>query len=111
VLSAFLGCFLLCLTVTVEGAFVAILLTGAGFAAIYPLTAESIEHRFRCYHPGFYSGIFSLGLTGALLAPALLGFAAHFWGIGVVMWLPLFGSLAVFALVLAIWLEARLSRG
>ncbi|MFN7648736.1 MAG: MFS transporter [Acidobacteriota bacterium] len=111
VLSAFLGCLLLCLTATVEGAFVAILLTGAGFAAIYPLTAESIEHRFRCYHPGFYSGIFSLGLTGALLAPALLGFAAHFWGIGAVMWLPLFGSLAVFALVLAIWLEARLSRG
>jgi hypothetical protein len=58
-----------------------------------------------------FDGIFSLGLTGALLAPALLGFAAHFWGIGTIMWLPLFGSLAVSALVLAIWLEARLSRG
>ena len=110
-LGAFLGCLLLSLTATVQGAFVAILLTGAGFAAIYPLTAESIEHRFRLYHPGFYNGIFSLGLTGALLAPALLGFAAHFWGIGTIMWLPLFGSLAVSALVLAIWLEARLSRG
>jgi MFS transporter, FHS family, glucose/mannose:H+ symporter len=111
VLGALFGCLLLSLTATVEGAFVAILLLGGGFAAIYPLTAESIEHRFRSYHPGFYNGIFSLGLTGAMLAPTALGLAANFWGIGAIMWLPLFGSIAVFALVLAIWLEARLSRG
>lgn len=111
VLGALFGCLLLSLTATVEGAFVAIILLGGGFAAIYPLTAESIEHRFRSYHPGFYNGIFSLGLTGAMLAPTALGLAANFWGIGAIMWLPLFGSIAVFALVLAIWLEARLSRG
>jgi MFS transporter, FHS family, glucose/mannose:H+ symporter len=110
VLGAFFGSLLLSLTATIEGAFVAIVLLGGGFAAIYPLTAESIEHRFRSYHPGFYNGIFSLGLTGALLAPTTLGLAAQYWGIGSIMWLPLFGSFAVFALVLAIWLEARLTR-
>ena len=110
VLAAFLGCLLLSLTATIDGAFVAVLLLGAGFAAIYPLTAESIEHRFQDYHPGFYNGIFSLGLTGALLAPTVLGVAAQYWGIGSVMWLPLVGSIAVFLLVLAIWLEARLTR-
>jgi len=111
VLAAFFGCLLLSLTATIDGAFVAVLLLGAGFAAIYPLTAESIEHRFQSYHPGFYNGIFSLGLTGALLAPTVLGVAAQYWGIGSVMWLPLLGSIAVFMLVLAIWLEARLTRG
>jgi MFS transporter, FHS family, glucose/mannose:H+ symporter len=111
VLSAFFGTLLLALTATVDGAFVGILLLGGGFAAIYPLTAESIEHRFQNYHPGFYNGIFSLGLTGALLAPTTLGVSAYYWGIASVMWLPLFGSLAVFVLVLAIWLEARLTKG
>lgn len=110
VLGAFFGCLLLSFTATIEGAFVAIILLGASFAAIYPLTAESIEHRFRSYHPGFYNGIFSLGLTGALLAPTALGLAAEYWGIGSIMFLPLFGSIAVFGLVLAIWLEARLTR-
>ena len=109
VLAAFFGSLLLSLTATIDGAFVAVLLLGAGFAAIYPLTAESIEHRFQSYHPGFYNGIFSLGLTGALLAPTVLGVAAQYWGIGSVMWLPLVGSIAVFVLVLAIWLEARLT--
>jgi hypothetical protein len=70
---------------------------------------EKIGDRFPYYHPGFFNGIFSLALTGGLLAPASLGYAAHFLGIGVVMGLPLAGSIFVVVLLLLILLESRLS--
>lgn len=109
-LSALTGCTLLLFTTTEGGAWIGILLVGAGFAAVYPLTVESIEHRFPYYHPGFYNGIFSLGLTGALLAPSLVGLIAEGAGVSSMMLLPLAGSLAVFVLVLLIWLQAQLTK-
>jgi len=56
-----------------------ILFVGAGFASIYPLVVEKIGNRFPYYHPGFYNGIFSLGITGGLLAPWILGYVAQAW--------------------------------
>jgi hypothetical protein len=44
-----------------------------------------------------------------LLAPASLGYLAHFFGIGVVMGLPMAGSMIVLFLLLLILLETRLS--
>jgi FHS family glucose/mannose:H+ symporter-like MFS transporter len=110
VLGALCGCIILAATNNLTGAYAGILLTGSGFAAIYPLTVENIGHRFPYYHPGFYNSIFSLGLTGGLMAPFALGFASQFWGLGMVMLLPSIGTCMVFVLVLLIWLEARLSR-
>ena len=46
------------------GVVVGILLTGAGFSAIYPLAAERIASRFPYYHPGYFNGIFTFALTG-----------------------------------------------
>ena len=48
---------------------VGLLLTGAGFSAIYPLAAERIAGRFSYYHPGYFNGIFTFALMGGVLAP------------------------------------------
>jgi hypothetical protein len=106
--SAMFGCMLLFSTNNQFGATTGILLVGGGFATIYPLVAEKIGHRFTYYHPGFFNGIFSLAIVGAMLAPWLLGYLAGIWGVGVVMVAPMIGTVMVFALVLLIWLEAKI---
>lgn len=108
VVGAMFGCFMLSMTNNEFGAVVGILLLGAAFAPIYPLVIEKIGHRFPSYHPGFYNGLFSFALAGALLAPALCGYVAHVWGVRTVMLIPLAGSIMVFLLILLLWLEARL---
>lgn len=109
VLAALFGCVLLSLTEKMGGAVAGVILIGGGFASIYPLTVESIAHRFPYYHPGFFGGIFTLALMGGLLTPGLLGFVAGQWGVGKVMLIPAIGSIMVCVLVMLIWLERRLS--
>jgi fucose permease len=108
-LAALFGLTILTFTDNRFGALVGILTVGAGFALIYPLVVERIGAKFPYYHPGYYNGIFSIALTGGLLAPWSLGYIADIWGIGVVMLLPLAGTCMVFLLLLLIWLEAKLS--
>jgi fucose permease len=109
VVASIFGCTILIFTDNLFGAVSGTLLVGFGFAPIYPLVVEKIGTRFPHYHPGFFNGIFSLALTGGLLAPATLGYLAEAYGIGIVMMLPMIGSVIVFVLVLLIWLEARLA--
>jgi MFS transporter, FHS family, glucose/mannose:H+ symporter len=109
VLASIFGCLLLLATDNRFGAICGVLLVGASFAPIYPLFVEKIGHRFPHYHPGFYNGIFSFAMAGGMLAPCTLGYFASFWGVGVVMGLPLAGSIVVFLLLMLISLEARLS--
>lgn len=108
-LGAVLGCAILSFTNNRFGAGTGVVLVGLSYAAIYPLVAENIRNAFPYYHPGFASGIFALAFTGALLAPWSLGVCAHYWGIRIVMLLPLAGSVIVFALLMALWLVARLT--
>lgn len=108
-LSAVFGCVILLFTNRLFGAGTGVLLAGFGFAAIYPLVVEKIGDRFPYYHPGFFNGIFSLAMTGGLLAPWTLGIYAHFWGIRVVMLLPLLGACTVFVLSVLIWIYAKLT--
>lgn len=107
VVAAMFGCVILSFTDNRFGAVVALFLIGGGFASIYPLVVEKIGIRFPSYHPGLFNGLFSLAVTGGLLSAASLGFWADWFGIGVIMSLPLIGSIAVFFLLLLIWLEAR----
>lgn len=107
--SAMFGCAILLFTNNLFGAGTGVLLMGGGFAAVYPLVVEKIGDRFPYYHPGFFNGIFSLAMTGGLLAPWSLGIYAHLWGIRVVMLLPLVGSCTVFLLLVLIWLYAKLT--
>jgi fucose permease len=106
--GALLGCTLLLATDSRSGAVAGILLVGGGFAAIYPLVAEKIGHRFDYYHPGLFNGIFSIAMVGAMLAPWTMSYAAEAWGVGVVMALPLAGTFMVFLLTLLIWLESKI---
>jgi fucose permease len=108
-LAAMFGCFLLFSTNNSFGAGMGVFFVGAGYASIYPLVAEAIGRRFPYYHPGFFNGIFSLALLGGLLAPATIGYAADIWGVGVVIGIPLVGTLMVIALLLLIWLESKVT--
>jgi fucose permease len=108
-ISALFGCLILYLTNNRFGAGSGVFFLGAGFASIYPLVAEAIGRRFPYYHPGFYNGIFSLALLGGLLAPATLGYAAASQGVGVVIGIPLVGTVAVTLLLSLIWLESKVT--
>lgn len=107
---ALIGYLILSFTDNMAEACVAIVLIGWGFAPIYSLVAEKLDDRFS-YHPGFYNGIFSVAITGAMSAPWLLGFVDAFLGIRFVMLVPAFGSFAVLILTLLIMLEAHLMGG
>jgi fucose permease len=105
-----LGYFLLSFTTALPGAWIALIVIGAGFAPILPLVAETLDDRFS-YHPGFYNGLFSIALTGAMCSPWLLGYVDASLGVRYVMLIPAFGSIVVLVLALLIMLEARLMGG
>ena len=111
VIASIFGCIVLEFTNNIFGAFIGTLLVGIGFAPVYPLVVETIGARFPYYHPGVFNGIFSLALTGGMIVPATLGYAAEYFGLGAVMVWPVVGTAMVFLLVLLIWLEAKLTGG
>ena len=109
VAAALFGCLLLYAAPNAFSAGSGAFFLGCGFASIFPLLAETIGRRFPYYHPGLFSGIFSVAQIGGLLAPASLGYIAHFGGVGVVIGLPLAGTFVVAALLLLIWLETKVT--
>ncbi len=111
-LSAFcalFGCMALLAAGSRFGVIVGLILTGAGFSAIYPLVAERIANRFSYYHPGYFNGIFTFALMGGVLTPFVLGHWAEASGLRVIPLAAMMGSCAVFALVLLIWLGHKVS--
>jgi FHS family glucose/mannose:H+ symporter-like MFS transporter len=108
--SVMFACLLLGVTGSRGGAAVAVLLAGGGFSVIYPLLLEMTGRRFAFNHPVHFHGVFTLALTGGLLAPGAFGLAAHAGGLGVAMLIPFFGSCMVFLLLILIRLEARIHR-
>ena len=101
------GYLLLSFTNSLAGAWIAVVIIGAAYAPIYPLIAEKLDNRFS-YHAGFYSGIFSIAMTGAMCAPWLLGYVDAYLGLRYVMLLPALGSIVVLILALLIMLESHL---
>lgn len=108
VLMGLFGCLILAFTAGQFGAVTGVLLCGLAFSAVLPLTFERIGNCFPYFRPGFSYGIFSIALTGGLLAPASIGLYAYWFGIDVVMVVPMLGSIMVLLIVLLIFLEARL---
>jgi MFS transporter, FHS family, glucose/mannose:H+ symporter len=106
---ALFGCTALLAAGSRFGVVVGLLLTGAGFSAIYPLVAERIASRFSYYHPGYFNGIFTFALTGGILAPFALGHLAVEAGLKAIPLAVMMGSCAVFGLVLLIWLGHKVS--
>jgi hypothetical protein len=109
VLAAIFGCLILFSTNNGFGAATGVFFVGAGFASIYPLVVEAIGRRFPYYHPGFFNSIFTFAQVGGLIAPATLGYAAEFWGVGVVLGIPLIGTFMVMLLLVLIWLESKVT--
>jgi predicted MFS family arabinose efflux permease len=107
VLAGLFGCSVLVSTDNVFGATTGVLFAGGGFAMILPLVVGRIGSRFPDFHPGFFNGIFSVGLIGGLLAQSTLGYFAALWGVGVVMALPALGSGMVILLLMLLWLESK----
>ena len=107
--AALFGCTILASTNNLTGAGVAVVATGLGFAAVYPLVVERVGSRFSYYHPVYFNGIFSVAFTGALLSPWLVGVLASSIGIGAVMLVAVMGTLAVFVLLVLIWVESKLN--
>jgi len=91
------------------GAVVGILLMGAGFSAIYPLAAEQIATRFTGYHPGYFSGMFAIAMSGGIFAAFALGHLAGWLGLRVVPVAVMLGSCAVIVLILVIRLGRKVS--
>lgn len=111
-LSAFcalFGCTALLAAGTLFGIVTGVLLTGAGFSAIYPLAAEKIAGRFTYYHPGYFNGVFTFAMMGGILAPFALGHVAAAWGLGAIPLAAMAASCAVFGLILLIWLGRKVS--
>jgi MFS transporter, FHS family, glucose/mannose:H+ symporter len=109
VLAAIFGCLILFSTDNAFGAGTGAFFVGSGYASIYPLVTEAIGRRFPYYHPGFFNGIFTFAQVGGLLAPATLGYAAEYWGVGVVLGIPLIGTFMVMLLLVLIWLESKVT--
>ena len=107
--AALLGCVLLVLTDNILGAATAILLLGGGFAAVYPLLAEKMGHRFPYYHPGVFNSIFSVALAGGMLFPWLAGLLAESVSLTAIMAIPAIGVFLVAALLLVLWLESKVT--
>jgi predicted MFS family arabinose efflux permease len=108
-LCALFGSVFLLGAMTTFGTVVGILLTGAGFSAIYPLAAERIATRFTAYHPGYFNGIFTFAMTGGILAPFALGYLAAGYGLRMLPLMTLPGSAAVFGLIALIWLGRKVA--
>ncbi|MGI9074834.1 MAG: MFS transporter [Bryobacteraceae bacterium] len=87
VVFSMLGYLLLTFASSLLGAFLAVVIIGADFGPVYPVLAENLNGRFS-YHPGFYNGIFSVAITGAMSAPWLLGYVDSYLGIRYLMLIP-----------------------
>lgn len=101
------GYLVLSLTTSMTVAWLAVISIGAGFAPIYPLLTETLDDRFS-YHPGFYNGIFTVAITGAMSAPWLISYVDSSFGIQYLMFVPALGSVLVLILTLLIMFEAKL---
>lgn len=104
------GYLLLSLTTSMTLAWLAVLAIGAGFAPIYPLLTETLDDRFS-YHPGFYNGIFSVAITGAMSVPWLISYVDSLFGIQYLMLVPALGSVVVLIVTSLIMFEAKLMGG
>jgi FHS family glucose/mannose:H+ symporter-like MFS transporter len=108
--SVMFACLLLGVTGSRGGAAVAVILAGGGFSVIYPLLLEMTGRRFAYDHPVRFHGVFTLALTGGLLAPSAFGVVAQAGGLGVAMLIPFIGSCMVFLLLILIRIESRMNR-
>ena len=109
VASTFFGCVFLTTTNNVFGSVVGILLAGWGAGLILPIALCGAAARLPRFEPGIYSGLCTIGLTGAFLASWSLGHLAELNSLRILMLLPLFGNWLAACLLGLLALEGKLA--
>jgi fucose permease len=107
--GSWLGLFVFSTTNNSMGAVLGLSFSAIGFSFVYPLLVERIGSRFHEYHSNLFHGIFGMGMLGGFLAPAVVGFWAHWSTESSAMTVPLWCSLLVFVLLLLLWVESKIS--
>jgi fucose permease len=107
--ASVLGCLFLLNTVEPSGALVGAVLVGAGLGALHPLTmsaaARSSGQRPAAFVPGFFVTTF----LGGILLAGLIGPLAVRFGVDVIVWSSLAGSIAAMLVLSVIAIESKLS--
>ncbi len=104
-----LGCLFLVNTAAPSGATVGAALVGAGLGALHPLTMAAAAGRPGQRPAAFVPGFFVTTFLGGLLAAGLIGPMAASFGVDVVVWVSLAGSVAAMVVLSMIAVESRLS--
>jgi len=92
------GCVALLLTHSTAGIAAAAALLGLSFAAIYPTTLAVAGDRYQRFSGTVFGLLFSVGLTGGMIFPWVMGHLAERVGLRLTMSLPLGGATMICAL-------------
>ena len=108
-LLSVLGCLFLLNTAEPSGAAVGALLVGAGLGALHPLTMAAASRSSSQRPAAFVPGFFVTTFLGGILLAGLVGPLAGRFGVDVVVWISLAGSVAAMLVLSAIAVESKLS--
>ena len=106
--ASILGCLFLLNTSETSGAFMGAVLAGGGLGALHPLTMAAVSrrgHRPAAFVPGFFVTTF----LGGILLAGLIGPLTARYGVDVVVWVSLAGTIAAMLVATVIAIESKLS--
>ncbi|MCB9383011.1 MAG: MFS transporter [Bryobacterales bacterium] len=107
--TSVLGCIFLLNTSQPSGALVGAMMVGAGLGALHPLTMSASARRSGRGPAAFVPGFFVTTFLGGVLLAGLLGPIAGRFGVDVIVWTSLAGSVAAMLVLSVIALESKLS--
>ncbi|MEZ5395471.1 MAG: hypothetical protein R2724_22000 [Bryobacterales bacterium] len=107
--TSVLGCLFLLNTSQPAGALVGAMLVGAGLGALHPLTMSAAARRSTQRPAAFVPGFFVTTFLGGVLLAGLLGPIAGRFGVDVIVWTSLAGSVAAMLVLSIIAIESKLS--
>ena len=107
--ASVLGCLFLLNTADPSGAMAGAALVGAGLGALHPLTMSAAARRSGERPAAFIPGFFVTTFLGGILLAGLIGPLAGRFGLDVVVWSSLTGSVAALLVLSLIAIESKLS--
>ena len=107
--ASMLGCLFLLNTVNASGALVGAALAGAGLGALHPLTMSAAGRSSGQRPAAFVPGFFVTTFLGGILLAALIGPLAGRFGVDVIVWTSLAGTLVAMLVLSVIAIETKLS--
>jgi fucose permease len=107
--ASVLGCLFLLNTAEPSGALVGALLVGGGLGALHPLTMSAAMRPSAQRPAAFVPGFFVTTFLGGILLAGLIGPLAGRFGVDVIVWSSLAGSIAAMLVLSVIAIESKLS--